>query len=142
MHIFGMWQHVIWLTGTHFKWTSCLHFQIPILFYPEDGGSKFFRNNGSYLSNYTVSHPTRQLSSHCPLYEPEISYVTQDFHEFTVPLLSGQSITGDIYLMGYSSLIVLKQFSEYSEQCNTILTHFLASWTLAMLIILANSWCY
>lgn len=29
------------------------------LFYPEDGGSRFFRNSGKYQSQYKVSHPRR-----------------------------------------------------------------------------------
>jgi hypothetical protein len=28
--------------------------------YPEDGGSRFLRNAGTYLQNYTVSDPRKQ----------------------------------------------------------------------------------
>jgi hypothetical protein len=40
---------------------------------PEDGGSKHFWNVGLILSDYTVQHATRQLSSHLSPWEPEIS---------------------------------------------------------------------
>jgi hypothetical protein len=33
-------------------------FEIP--FYPEERGSRFLRNIGNVLSDYTVSHPRRQ----------------------------------------------------------------------------------
>jgi hypothetical protein len=31
--------------------------------YPEDGGSRFLRNIGEHLLDYTVSHPRRQAGS-------------------------------------------------------------------------------
>jgi hypothetical protein len=31
--------------------------------YPEDGGSRFLRNIGEHLPDYTVSHPRRQAGS-------------------------------------------------------------------------------
>jgi hypothetical protein len=38
---------------------SVKSFPITLLFYSEDGGSKFVRNVGTYLSNYTASSPGR-----------------------------------------------------------------------------------
>lgn len=137
-----MWQHVIWLTGTHFKWKSCLHVQIPFssTLKMETAGSSepvvpICQTAQCHILADSYLHTVccKNLKSHM-LYKFSINlqflHTLVKYHGWH--LLYGLQFT-------HLTQTVLQIFS---EQCNTILTHSLANWTLVMLIILANSWCY
>lgn len=135
-----MWQHVIWFTGTHFKWTSCLHFQIPFssTLKTEAGGSSETMvpicqttQCHSPGASYLHTGHCKNLKSHMVR---KFSINLQFLHSLVKVshLLHGLQFTHPMQTVLWI----------FSVQCNTILAHFLTSWTLPMLIILANSWCY
>jgi hypothetical protein len=57
--------------------TCCLHL------YPEDEGSKFLRNVGKALPDYTTSHPRTEYSSAYHLYIPIYKTITLHFKNST-----------------------------------------------------------